>query len=211
MRNVTNSEFGINSIFHIPREAPDEGKSAVRIPKSKREEIQMKKDAIKLLSGRKNLTCTILLVLALFAFLTAPVSAKDTSFVSKSFKEKTVTAPNGAVTVKDALTVNKLMGAHKKVVDEITNGAYHIRGWGIAHTIAIDAPEGFIIVDTGDSTKTAADMRKRLEERVGKKSRSLPSFIPIATTPTVQMHGWMKAQRSGPTNIWISINGQATV
>ncbi|MBW1865926.1 MAG: hypothetical protein JRI64_09935, partial [Deltaproteobacteria bacterium] len=90
-----------------------------------------------------------------------PVSAKDTSFVSMSLNEKTVTAPNGAVTVEDALTVNKLMGADKKVADEITRGVYHIRGWGIAHTIAI--------VDTGDSTNTAADMRKRLEEKVGKK------------------------------------------
>ena len=109
--------------------------------------------------------------LLLFAilFLVMPVSAKDTSFVSMSLNEETVTAPNGAVTVEDALTVNKLMGADKKVADEITRGVYHIRGWGIAHTIAIDAPEGWIIVDTGDSTNTAADMRKRLEEKVGKK------------------------------------------
>ncbi|MCK4794230.1 MAG: MBL fold metallo-hydrolase [Desulfobacteraceae bacterium] len=114
-------------------------------------------------------TQRILLTLVAVAFLTAPVSAKDISFVSKSLKEKTVTAPNGGITAQDALTVNKLMGAHKKVVDEITEGVYHIRGWGIAHTIAIDAPKGFIIVDTGDSTKTAADMRKRLEEKIGKK------------------------------------------
>ncbi len=57
----------------------------------------------------------------------------------------------------------------RNTVDEVTKGVYHIRGWGIAHTIAIDAPEGWIIVDTGDSTKTAADMRKRLEEKVGKR------------------------------------------
>jgi len=96
-------------------------------------------------------------------------SGSDASFISKSLIDKTVTAPNGAVTVQDALNVNKLLGAHEKVVDEITKGVYHIRGWGIAHTIAIDAPEGWIIVDTGDTTKTAAEMRKRLEEKLGKK------------------------------------------
>ena len=111
----------------------------------------------------------IVLTIAFFAFLAAPLWAKDASFVSMSLVEDTVTAPNGAVTVKDALTVNKLMGAHKKEVEEIMEGVYHLRGWGIVHTMAIDAPKGFIIVDTGDSTKTAADMRKRLEKKVGKK------------------------------------------
>ncbi|MHC4153458.1 MAG: alkyl sulfatase dimerization domain-containing protein [Planctomycetota bacterium] len=109
----------------------------------------------------------ILLVLIVISLLTAFVLAKEASFVSKSLKKETVTAPNGAVTTEDALKVNKFMGAHEKVVDEITKGVYHIRGWGIAHTIAVDAPDGFIIVDTGDSTKTAADMRKRLEEKIG--------------------------------------------
>jgi alkyl sulfatase BDS1-like metallo-beta-lactamase superfamily hydrolase len=93
------------------------------------------------------------------------------SFVSQSLKEETVTAPTGAVTVQDALNANELMGAQRKVVDEITEGVYHIRGWGLAHTIAIDAPEGFIIVDTGDSTPTAADMRKHLEEKLGRKAK----------------------------------------
>ncbi|MHC4361823.1 MAG: MBL fold metallo-hydrolase [Planctomycetota bacterium] len=111
----------------------------------------------------------ILLVLIVISLLTAFVLAKEASFVSKSLKKETVTAPNGAVTTEDALKVNKFMGAHEKVVDEITKGVYHIRGWGIAHTIAVDAPDGFIIVDTGDSTKTAADMRKRLEEKIGNK------------------------------------------
>lgn len=102
-------------------------------------------------------------------FLAIPVGAKDASFVSMSLKEETVTAPNGAVTVQDALNVNRLMGADKKVVDEITDGVYHIRGWGIASSIAVDAPEGWIIVDTGDSTHTAAEMRQYLEDKVGRK------------------------------------------
>lgn len=117
----------------------------------------------------KAFTQKILFALVVIPFLALPAIAEDTSFVSKSLKNETVTAPNGAITVQDALNVNKLLGAHEKVVEEITKGVYHIRGWGIAHTIAINAPKGWIIVDTGDSTKTAADMRKWLEEKLGKK------------------------------------------
>jgi len=106
-------------------------------------------------------------VLVVIPFLGIPAGAESTSFVSKSLTEKTVTAPNGAVTVQDALNVNKLLGAHEKVVDELTEGVYHIRGWRIAHTIAIDAPEGWIIVDTGDTMKTAAEMRIWRECRFG--------------------------------------------
>jgi len=93
----------------------------------------------------------------------------DASFVSKSLTSETVTAPNGAITTQAALNTDKLLGAHEKVVHEITDGVYHIRGWGIAHTIAIDAPDGWIIVDTGDTTKTATEMREWLEKKVGKK------------------------------------------
>jgi len=105
----------------------------------------------------------------ILAFSAGPVSAQDAPFISKSLFEETETAPNGAISVADALTVNKLMGAEKKIVHEITDGVYHIRGWGLAHTIAIDAPEGWVIVDTGDSTKAAAEMRELLEQKVGMK------------------------------------------
>ena len=114
-----------------------------------------------------------LLIIVPLAFSMGQAKAQDSSLVSQSLVEKTVIAPNGAVTVEGVLAVNQLMGGDKKVAHEITNGVYHIRGWGIAHTIAIDAPEGWIIVDTGDSTKTASEMRQRLEKKVGKKIKGL--------------------------------------
>jgi alkyl sulfatase BDS1-like metallo-beta-lactamase superfamily hydrolase len=101
----------------------------------------------------------------------AVVSAQDGPFVSRSLSDDTVTGPSGAVTVPTALTINHRMGADEKVAQELTDGVYQIRGWGIAHTIAIDAPGGWIVVDTGDSTGTAAEMRQRLEETVGEKIR----------------------------------------
>ena len=90
-------------------------------------------------------------------FIAAYERERHLFFVSKPLKNETETAPNGAVTVQDALSINERMGATEKVAEELAKGVYHIRGWGIAHTIAIDALRGWIIVDTGDSTKTAAN------------------------------------------------------
>lgn len=121
-------------------------------------------------AGKERIVKGFTIFAIILAILTAYADEiKDAGFVSKSLRNDTVTAPNGAITTQDALKVDKLFGANEKVVDEVTEGVYQIRGWGLAHTIAFDAPEGWIIVDTGDSTKTAADMRKRLEEKVGKK------------------------------------------
>jgi len=48
---------------------------------------------------------------------------------------------------------------------------YALRGFGIAHSFASEAPNGWIVVDTGDSTQAAMKMRETLERPVGKKAR----------------------------------------
>lgn len=76
----------------------------------------------------------------------------------------TVTAPNGAVTTRTALDANALFGlGETKVAEKVTEGVYALRGWGIASSYALEAPNGWIIIDTGDSTRTAAEMRESLE------------------------------------------------
>ncbi|HEY5281986.1 MAG TPA: alkyl sulfatase dimerization domain-containing protein [Polyangia bacterium] len=98
----------------------------------------------------------------------AQASAQDeVSWYSPSLTMQTVTAPNGAITTRVAAEANVGMGAAKRVVEQMAPGVYHIRGWGIAHSIAIDAPDGWIIVDTSDSTRVAAEMRAALEKTVG--------------------------------------------
>ena len=56
-----------------------------------------------------------------------------------------------------------------KIAEQVAAGVYALRGWGIAHSFAIEAPNGWIVVDTGDSTHAAAEMRETLERAVGKK------------------------------------------
>jgi alkyl sulfatase BDS1-like metallo-beta-lactamase superfamily hydrolase len=92
------------------------------------------------------------------------------SWHSQSLTTETVTGPNGAITTPTALTANERMGATEtKIAEPVAPGVYALRGWGIAHSFAIEAADGWIIVDTGDSTQVAAEMRETLERAVGRK------------------------------------------
>jgi alkyl sulfatase BDS1-like metallo-beta-lactamase superfamily hydrolase len=92
------------------------------------------------------------------------------SWHSHSLGTETVAGPNGVVTTDTALGVNARMGiTGSKVAERVAEGVYALRGWGIASSFAIEAPDGWIVVDTGDSTRAATEMRETLERAVGKK------------------------------------------
>src|SRR5512137_2484223 len=94
----------------------------------------------------------------------------DPSWHSQSLTMDTVTGPNGAITTRTALGANAHFGiTETKVAESVLPGVYALRGWGIANTFAIEAPDGWIIVDTGDSTRAATEMRETLEGTVGRK------------------------------------------
>lgn len=100
------------------------------------------------------------------ALLSGPAHAADT-WRSASLRDQPITGPAGVVATAEAISVNARMGADKKVAEQVALGVYSLRGWGIAHSIAIDAPDGWIIIDTGDGNKPAAEMRAKLEKTVG--------------------------------------------
>ena len=92
------------------------------------------------------------------------------SWSSPSLRSETAVGPNGAVTTRAALLANEKWGiGSTKRVEWVIDGVYALRGWGIASTFAIEAPGGWIIVDTGDSTRAATEMRAKLEETLGRK------------------------------------------
>ena len=100
----------------------------------------------------------------------ASAEAAARSWHSPSLTMETVKAPNGAVTTPTQLKANALWGlTEAKVAEKVVDGVYALRGWGIASSYALEAPQGWIIVDTGDSTRAAAEMRETLERAVGKK------------------------------------------
>ncbi len=97
-------------------------------------------------------------------------AASPPSWSSPSLRSETAVGPNGAVTTRAALLANEKWGiGNTKRVERVTDGVYALRGWGIASTFAIEAPGGWIIVDTGDSTRAATEMRAKLEETLGRK------------------------------------------
>ena len=97
-------------------------------------------------------------------------AATETSWHSPSLAMETVTGPNGVITTRVALGANALWGiTDKKVVETVIPGVYALRGWGIASSFAIEAPGGWIVVDTGDSTRAAGEMREMLERTLGRK------------------------------------------
>jgi hypothetical protein len=90
------------------------------------------------------------------------------SWSSPSLVDDTVTAPNGAITTRTALLANAKWGITETPrAERVTDGVYALRGWGIASSFAIEAPDGWIIVDTGDSTRAANEMRAALEGAIG--------------------------------------------
>ena len=102
---------------------------------------------------------------------TEPATAPQATYWSSpSLRNETVVGPNGAVTTNTALLANDKWGiGDRKRVEQITDGVYALRGWGIASSFAIDAPAGWIIIDTGDYTQAAAEMRAMLEQTLGHK------------------------------------------
>jgi len=89
---------------------------------------------------------------------------------SPSLRSETVIGPNGAVTTSTALLANEKWGiGDTKRVERVTDGVYAMRGWGIGSVFAVEAPDGWIVIETGDSTKVAAEMRAMLEETLGRK------------------------------------------
>jgi alkyl sulfatase BDS1-like metallo-beta-lactamase superfamily hydrolase len=92
------------------------------------------------------------------------------SWSSPSLRSETAVGPNGAITTPAALLANDKWGfGHTKRVEQVTDGVYAMRGWGIASSFAIDAAGGWIIVDTGDHTPAATEMRAMLEKTLGRK------------------------------------------
>jgi alkyl sulfatase BDS1-like metallo-beta-lactamase superfamily hydrolase len=111
---------------------------------------------------------TINILLGLVASLGFTCTASAASQYNMSLGNETATAYNGAVTHPDAANANTRVQINEKQVMKIADGIYRIGGWGIGNTIAIEGPDGWVIVDTGDYLEMAQEQRQALEAKVGK-------------------------------------------
>ncbi|MGR5231717.1 MBL fold metallo-hydrolase [Vibrio rotiferianus] len=65
--------------------------------------------------------------------------------------------------------IDSIWQVENKTVTEITDGVYRISGWGISSIIAVEAPEGWIIIDTGDDLNAGKEQRAALENKLDKQ------------------------------------------
>ncbi len=132
----------------------------------------------------------------LLSLMTTPSMAAD-SWRSQSLRDQPATGPNGAVAAAETLSVNERMGVDRKSVSQLAPGVYALAGWGIAISYAIDAPGGWIVIDTGDTTKAAAEMRAMLEKTLGRR-------IKVAAILLTHWHyaNGIAAWRDPGTELW---------
>ncbi len=109
----------------------------------------------------------ILFVLALGISASA-AHAEDASQYNMSLQDKVITGPKGSLTSPQAASVDEHAQTDEKHVRKIADGIYRIGGWGIGNIIAVEGPEGWIIVDVGDYLEVAQEQRRALEDKVGK-------------------------------------------
>jgi alkyl sulfatase BDS1-like metallo-beta-lactamase superfamily hydrolase len=103
-----------------------------------------------------------------FLLVSGAALASPDSQYNMSLQDKVITGPKGSLTSPQAASVNELAQTDEKSVRKIADGIYRIAGWGIGNIIAVDAPDGWIIVDVGDYLEVAQEQRRALEEKVGK-------------------------------------------
>jgi len=135
------------------------------------------------------------------------------SWSRPSLVAETVTGPNGAITTKVALEANARWGiTEPPAASRIAPGVYVMSGWALGQSMAVEAQEGWIIIDTGDSIRAATEMRAALEALVGgpiKVAAILYTHWHYADGTTVFMdegteiwgqNGWMPTAQPRPAS-----------
>ena len=87
----------------------------------------------------------------------------DTSQYGMSLHSELTTTANGAITTVPQANVDRSWDVAEKQITEVAEGVYRIAGWGIGNVIAIEGPEGWLIIDTGDDVAQATEQRAALE------------------------------------------------
>ena len=131
---------------------------------------------------------------------------------SPSLVDETVTGPQGAVTTRTLLEADGRWGIGEKTAAEVAPGVWLLSGWGIAHSMAVKAVGGWIIIDTGNSTRSAAEMRAKLERAAGGKIKVAAVLLThwhyadgtaawLDDGAEVWGHEWLDANRTASTGV----------
>jgi alkyl sulfatase BDS1-like metallo-beta-lactamase superfamily hydrolase len=137
------------------------------------------------------------------------------SWSRPSLVNETVTGPNGAITTQVALEANAKWGiTEPTAASQVAPGVYIMSGWALGQSMAVEAPQGWIIIDTGDSIRAATEMRAALERAAGKSIKvaailythwhyadGTSAFMDEGTE--VWGHEWLDANRTDSSGVSI--------
>jgi alkyl sulfatase BDS1-like metallo-beta-lactamase superfamily hydrolase len=101
-------------------------------------------------------------------FFAGAAVAAPASQYNMSLTVQPVEMASGAITHPDAASADRIADIERKNAKRITDGVYRLGGWGLSNTIAVEGPEGWVIVDAGDNLEAAQEQRQMLEAEVGK-------------------------------------------
>jgi alkyl sulfatase BDS1-like metallo-beta-lactamase superfamily hydrolase len=82
---------------------------------------------------------------------------------------KLAAAPNGAIIYDQALKEGQKVAYTEKTVQKITDRIWLVGGYSIVNCIVIEAPDGLIVYDTGDSGEEGKQFRAVIEEKISKR------------------------------------------
>jgi alkyl sulfatase BDS1-like metallo-beta-lactamase superfamily hydrolase len=109
-------------------------------------------------------------VIALILFLHIIVSVAYSENISPYMggEVKLSKAPNGAIAREEVLTTATKILYTEPTTEKLAEGVWCIGGYSIANTTVIEADDGLIVYDTGDTIEEAEHIRKAIE-KISKK------------------------------------------
>ncbi len=110
---------------------------------------------------------TIIMAAALGAFGVAGTAAFSQTADKSRYMGGPVelaTAPNGAIVNAEVLAVSPRIMYLEPTTDKVADGVWCIGGYSIANTTVIEAEEGLIVYDTGDTREEAEHIREAIEK-----------------------------------------------
>lgn len=112
-------------------------------------------------------TCRAFLVLSLFIGCACPVQAADKSPYMGG-DVHLMQAPNGAVVREEVLKTSERILYLKPTTEKLADGVWCIGGYSIANTTVIEAQDGLIVYDAGDTKEEAQHIREAIA-KISKK------------------------------------------
>jgi len=111
----------------------------------------------------KFITRAIVMVMSFFVGFAYTVQAAEKSPYMGG-NVKLTKAPNGAIVREEVLKTNSRITYSEPTIEKLADGVWCIGGYSLANTTVIEAEDGLIVYDTGDTKEEAEHIREAIEK-----------------------------------------------